>query len=177
MKLKVIILSVAFGCGWATPCFAPAFMKLGDIKGEVIVAGFADSIAVDSIAHSVSRPAPQPGSPTGSTKTSVAEFRVTKDYDRSSPKIFEAACTGRVLPSMELQLTKVVGDRRATFLKYELKNVLVTSYSVSGSGQDGARPTETFSLNFEEIKVTYTTQDARGGAEDITATYNVLRGQ
>jgi len=53
---------------------------------------------------------------------------------------------------------------RVTYYQYELKNVLVTSYRVNirvdASGQDV--PTEEFSLNYEEIKVTYTETDSAG---------------
>jgi type VI protein secretion system component Hcp len=37
---------------------------------------------------------------------------------------------------------------------------LVSSYSVSGGSQD--KPGESFSLNFEEIKVTYVEMDSKG---------------
>ena len=49
-----------------------------------------------------------------------------------------------------------------TYYRYELKNVLVTSYSVSGAAQSEDVPSEDFSLNFEEIKVTYTENDNKG---------------
>lgn len=65
-------------------------------------------------------------------------------------------------------------DQAAGGFRYELKNVMVTSYQTSGSAMSGeahkkwidilsvdqgtakgdAVPTEDFSLNFEEIKVT-----------------------
>ena len=38
--------------------------------------------------------------------------------------------------------------------------MLVSSYDVSGASQD--KPMENFSLNFEEIKVTYTEMDSEG---------------
>jgi hypothetical protein len=46
-------------------------------------------------------------------------------------------------------------EGRQSYYKYELKNVLVTSYSVSGAAQSEDVPSEDFSLNFEEIKVGY----------------------
>jgi type VI protein secretion system component Hcp len=49
-----------------------------------------------------------------------------------------------------------------TYYSYELKNVLVTSYNISGAGQSESVPVEQFSLNFEEIKVTYVENDAAG---------------
>jgi type VI protein secretion system component Hcp len=42
-------------------------------------------------------------------------------------------------------------DPSQPYLRYELKNVIVTSLTTGGHGDD--RPTETLSLNDEEIKV------------------------
>lgn len=39
---------------------------------------------------------------------------------------------------------------------------MVTSYNVGGSGQSEEVPMEDFSLNFEQIKVTYTENDSTG---------------
>ena len=47
------------------------------------------------------------------------------------------------------------------YYKYELSNVLVTSYRVAGdAGYD--TPEEVLSLSYEGIKVTYTELDAAG---------------
>jgi type VI secretion system secreted protein Hcp len=81
--------------------------------------------------------------------------------DKSSPKIAEAVSMGKVFPKVEIALkTDYVNSGRETYLLYTLKNVLVTSYSISGSS-DGT-PSENFSLNFEEIKMTYTEMDEKG---------------
>ncbi len=53
---------------------------------------------------------------------------------------------------------------RTTYLAYELKNVLVTSYGFNGMGQSDQKPSEHFSLNFEEIKTTYTEITPEGKA-------------
>jgi type VI protein secretion system component Hcp len=53
---------------------------------------------------------------------------------------------------------------------------MVTSYDVGGGNQD--KPMESFSLNFEEIKVTYTEMDEKGSKKgDISYGWNVEKGQ
>ena len=42
---------------------------------------------------------------------------------------------------------------------YQLKNVIVTRYSISGSGQSNEKPIEQVSLHFEEIIAVYQTPD------------------
>ena len=68
-----------------------------------------------------------------------------------------------VFPKVEIDCTASYTDAgRVTYYRYELTNVMVTSYNVSGSGQAEDVPVEDFSLNFEEIKVTYTENDNAG---------------
>ena len=93
----------------------------------------------------------------------LTDIQVTKELDKASPKLAEAVCNGKVFPKVEIHLTASYTDAgRVTYYAYELKNVLVTSYHVGGSGQSDDVPVEDLALNFEEIKVTYTENDAAG---------------
>ncbi len=91
---------------------------------------------------------------------------VVKELDKASPKLAEAVCQGKVFPKVEIHLTASYTDAgRATYYAYELRNVLILSYHIGGSGQGEDVPTEEISLSFEEIKVTYTERDAAGKAK------------
>ena len=112
-------------------------------------------------------PTPTGGGATGATRRRgdviVEDISLVKELDKSSPKIAEAVCKGKVFPKVEIHLTASIADAgRVTYYVYELKNVLVTSYNIGGSGQAEDVPTENFSLNFEEIKTTYTEYDSAG---------------
>jgi type VI secretion system secreted protein Hcp len=118
---------------------------------------------------------------TGQTRrrgvVTVEDVIVTKELDKSSPKLSEAVCSGKVFPKVELHNTASYGDNRATFLKYELKNVIVSSHNVSAAGGGDAVPTETASLNFEEIKQTYIEYDAKGSKKgNVEMTWKVEEG-
>lgn len=108
----------------------------------------------------------------------VEDVVVTKEYDKSSPKLSEAVCVGKVFPKVEIHNTATYGDgARATYLKYELKNVMVSSCNVSAASSGDAVPTETFSLNFEEVKQTYVEYDAKGGKKgNVEMTWKVEEG-
>lgn len=87
----------------------------------------------------------------------------TKELDKASPKLAESICKGKIHPKVEIHVTASTTDAgRVTYYAYELKNVMVTSYDISGAGQAEDVPTESFSLNFEEIMVTYTEVDREG---------------
>lgn len=109
----------------------------------------------------------QPGSgSTGPTRrrgdVQYGDITCSKELDKSSPKIAEAVCNGKIFPMVEIHVTaSTTAAGRVTYYAYELKNVMVTSYNIGGSGADEV-PMEDFSMNMEEIKVTYTEVDAAG---------------
>jgi type VI secretion system secreted protein Hcp len=119
---------------------------------------------------------------TGQTRrrgvATVEDVLITKEYDKSSPKLAEAVCTGKVFPKVEIHDTTTYAENRSTYLKYELKNVLVTSHNVSGTTGGDAVPTETMSLNFEEIKQTYVEYDAKGSKKgNVEMSWKVEEGE
>ncbi|MCY2988639.1 MAG: type VI secretion system tube protein Hcp [Planctomycetota bacterium] len=119
---------------------------------------------------------------TGQTRrrgvVTVEDVVCTKEYDKSSPKLAEAICLGKVFPKVEIHDSTTYGDgNRAVFLKYELKNVMVSSMNTSAAGSGDAVPTDSFSLNFEEVKQTYVEYDAKGGKKgNIEMTWKVEEG-
>ena len=119
---------------------------------------------------------------TGQTRrrgvVTVEDVVCTKEYDKSSPKLAEAVCSGKVFPKVEIHNTTTYGEgNRATFLKYELKNVLVSSHNVSAAGAGDAVPTEAMSLNFEEVKQTYVEYGADGKkVGNVEMTWKVEEG-
>ncbi len=146
----------------------PIYMKIEGVDGESQDRDHKDWIELLSFSQgqylSVSS-----GAPGGATlgRLVFEEFALKKTLDKASPKLAEACCKGRVFPNIQLHLARPLSEgTQATYYTYELKNVIVTSYHISGSTQD-AVPTESLSLNFEEIKVAYTKFDAAGRAEGI----------
>jgi len=153
LLLPIFLLTIAF------PSQAAMFLKLGDIQGESTDPEHSDWINLLSVNEAISRPT----SSTDSTRTrSSAVFEdvgIGKELDKSSPKLREALASGRVFPKAEIELTTTCGaGAREVYFKYELTNVSVTSISLNASGSETA-PVEEFSLNFEEIKWTYTILD------------------
>ena len=118
---------------------------------------------------------------TGQTRrrgvATVEDVVCTKEFDKSSPKLAEAVLSGKVFPKVEIHNTATYGESRATYLKYELKNVMVSSYQTAGAGGGDAVPTDSFSLNFEEVKQTYVEYDAKGGKKgNVEMTWKVEEG-
>jgi type VI secretion system secreted protein Hcp len=108
----------------------------------------------------------------------VEDVTCTKEYEKSSPKIAEAILCGKVFPKVEIHDTATYGEGRATFLKFELKNVKVCSMNMSAAGGGDAVPVDSFSLNFEEVKQTYCQYDAKGAKKgNVEMTWKVEEGE
>jgi len=90
----------------------------------------------------------------------IEDILITKELDKASPKIAESIVKGKIFPKVEIHLTASFGDiQRVTYYAYELTNVMVTSYSISGTGED--IPIEDIILNFEELRLIDFTQTIR----------------
>ena len=133
------------------------YLKLGDVKGESVDDGHKDWINLLSVSQAITRP--MSSGVSGSTRhrasANFGDIICVKEVDASTPKIAEAIADGKHFPKVEIHLTTSSGgDKRLPYLVWELKNVRVTSYSVAGA-TDGGVPTESMSLNYEEIKQVY----------------------
>lgn len=139
-----------------------AYIKFDGIDGESNDASHKGWSDLLSFSQSVHQPG---GGATGASRRRgtvvVEDIHCSKELDKSSPKLAEALINGKVFPKVEIHMTASYTDAgRVTYFAYELKNVLVTSYQVGGGAQ--GVPAEQLSINFEEIKVTYTENDSKG---------------
>ena len=161
--------------GFVDDAEAAAYLKFDGVDGEALDAehkGWSDLLSFE---QTMSKPGASTGSSRSRGSVIFEDITLIKELDKSSPKIAESIAMGKVYPSVEFELVADYGGSRAVYLKYELTNVMVTSYSISGSANEV--PTEQFSLNFEEIKVTYTENDSSGKSKgNVEYTWNVEEG-
>ena len=138
------------------------FAKYDGVDGESQDANHDKWIDILAIDWGANKPG---GGATGTSRrraaAEVRDFVIVFEYEKASVKVLEKLLRGEIIPKLEIELTATYGGSRATYLKYELKNVQLTSYDVNGSA-DGSPPTVTVANNFEEIKVTYTEYDNEG---------------
>ncbi len=139
------------------------FIKFEGVEGEAQDKdhkGWSDLASFSQTLH-------KPGSGTGPTRRRgdvvLEDIVIVKEIDKASPKLAEAVCKGKVFPKVDIHLTASYTDSgRVTYYAYELKNVQVVNYTISGAMQSDAVPVEDVSLNFEELKATYTETDSKG---------------
>lgn len=106
----------------------------------------------------------------------IDDFVITFEYEKAAPKLLEKCLRGEVIPKLEIELTATYGGARATYLRYEMKNVMCTAYEVGGYA-DGSPPIVVVGNNFEEIKVTYTEYDDEGSSQgNVETEWKVEKG-
>jgi len=160
-----IVTFVATAVAGTAAASTAAYIKFEGIDGEAQDKdhkGWINLVAVSEPRH-------EPGTGNGASRRRgdviLEDITLSKTADKASPKLAEAVCDGRVFPKVEIHIPAASGDPTgSTQYTYELRNVRVTSYSVSASGASGGedRPTEQISLNFEEIKVSYARPMTKG---------------
>lgn len=143
------------------------YAKFDGVDGSSQATAYPGWSVLDAFSQAMHREEPDAGTPR-SAPLVFEEFKIVKRLDKASPKLAEAVCTGKVFPTVQIHLTSgdTGGREPQVYYLYELKNVQITSYQISGSsaGSDSV-PTETLSLNFDSIKTVFTEYDAAGRAK------------
>jgi type VI protein secretion system component Hcp len=171
--------------GLSQDAYGAWFVKFGDIEGESADQNHDKWIDVLSIDFA-----------------DLRTITVSKDIDSSTPKLIEAACDGvesdpgsgiicsgftttdprgpLVLPlgEVEIDICRTThGKELQCYLHFVLMYARITSHSISGSTEGDQVLTENFSLNFDEIKVTFTEFDKKGAEKgNVELTWKVEEG-
>jgi len=154
------------------------YIQITGIDGEATDKDHKDWIEVLSFSMGMADPG---GGAIGATRRRgdvvMEDIVVVKELDKSSPKLMEKCAMGGVIPSLVLEVCGGSGESPFTYYKYELENVMVTSFYCGGSTDEGV-PVETITLNYEEITVTYTETDSAGKSKgNVEFTWKVEEGE
>ena len=136
-----------------------------DVRGESTRGSYVGKMELLSFSHGVAMQVT--GDISSSERTSgrpsQQDMTVTKYLDSASPVLNQSCCEGRVFPQVEIIIGRDDHGSVVELMRYTLKNVLISSISIGGGGGD--RPVETLTLNYTEIKWTYTPQK-QGDSEE-----------
>jgi len=157
MKTYRAIVLTFGSCALAATMFAPAYMKLGDIKGEAAASekdGHRQAIEISSFSFGASQAAARDvatGQASGKRDAATGQatgkrqhkpFTITKPIDKASPILAKALASGEVLALIE------VGDETTVHM---LRGCVITSIQSAGNSS-GDRPMESISFNYEKIE-------------------------
>jgi len=108
----------------------------------------------------------------GAGKVHVQDISITKYVDRASTNVVKYCTLGTHIPKGEIIIRKA-GGTAVEYLKIQLTDIIVTSWSTGGSGGED-RLTENLTLQFAEFNIDYVGQDAKGApVPKMSASYNM----
>jgi type VI secretion system Hcp family effector len=158
-----------------------AFMKLGDVKGEASDSGHKEWILLESLSFPISRTIPSGAKDQQRTKgeTTLGDVALSRQVDKSSPKLFEACANGTFFKDVEIHLCTTVKNAQEPYLKYKLHDVIVSSYSASGTSSGDPLPAESITLGYSSIEYIYIVVDPKTGEKkgEVPAKYNPSEGK
>ncbi len=134
-----------------------AYMKLGDIKGDVSNPDHKEWIMIESMSSPIYRSIASGARNQGRTQgeTTLGDIVVVKQLDKSSTKIQEAVAKGDFQKEVLVHLTTDTQGKEEPYLKYKLENVIISSYGFHGNSSGSPLPTEQLTLNYTKATWTY----------------------
>ena len=106
------------------------------------------------------------------------DLQIAKKQDASSPKMFLFTSKGHHFPNASIVMMKAVGKSGASqdvYYQCDFKELILSHWGMTGFGE-GDIPTENLSLNVNEMKYVYKTQESSGGlGGQVDASWNVKK--
>lgn len=149
-------------------------LELDGIKGESADKKHAETIEIDSFswgctnAGSMGR-----GGGGGTGKVQFQDIHFTKQTDKSTPLLVQAACVNKAVKKAVLYARKASQNGPVEYYTITLEECIVSSYQSQGNSGDSSVPVDSFSLNFTKFKLDYKPQKKDGSLEgSVIAEYN-----
>lgn len=136
---------------------ADMYIKFDGVDGESADKDHDKWIDVLSIDWGAHKPTPGEGATRRRGDVILEDLIMTKEYDAASPKIMLACAKGEHFSKVEFEAPERSGAR-ATYMKYELENVMITNYSLDASGD---RPMETITMTYQKVDVAESDKGSR----------------
>lgn len=141
------------------------------VPGESTAAGLTPAtgwMEIYSFSWGASNPTTVGSGTTGLSagKVSISSFNIMKKTDTASCPLFQACCAGQHYPTAKVVMRKATGTSGAQqiFLEYDFTDIMIESVQWSGSSGGDDTPTESVSIAFAKVAITYKKQDEATGA-------------
>lgn len=133
-----------------------------EIKGECTLPDHKEKIELLSYSHGLSQQITNDHSNQKRTsgKPNHQDLVVSKYLDLASPALIDHCNEAKVIKEVKLTVGQNESGAVNNVIVYDMKNVLVSSYSVGGGG--GSKPIESILFNYSEITWTYKPQTVGG---------------
>jgi type VI secretion system secreted protein Hcp len=154
-----------------------AFLKLDGIDGESQKEGHVNEIELFSFSWGASNPSSVSfGTGSGAGKVDISSLTVQTQVAKQSPKLFLACASGQHIAKGKLTVREAGGgEKPLEYLTYDMEEVFIDSVSWGGAA-GGGKPSESVSMSFKKVTMTYWPQNADGTLGDkIPAGWDVSK--
>ncbi|WP_206244448.1 Hcp family type VI secretion system effector [Novosphingobium terrae] len=153
------------------------FLKIDGIDGESQKKGHEKEIDIISFNFGAAQHGSfhTGGAGGGSGKAEIRDISITKEVDKSSPKLFSACASGRHIPQIIIYSQKAGdGTNPLVYYKITLEDVIVSSVDNQGAAH-GDAIMESIVFNTAKVTFDYQPQNRTGGKDGgiITASYDI----
>ena len=129
-----LVTSLALAAQCANAAAVDYFLKIDGIDGESTDDKHKGEIAIESWSWGVTQSATGNGN-RAPTRGCAQAINFSKSVDKSTPTLMADAVSGKSIPKAVL-IGRKAGKEQQEFLKIELQNILVSSYSAGGGAGD-----------------------------------------
>ncbi|WP_165972337.1 Hcp family type VI secretion system effector [Paenibacillus piri] len=130
------------------------YMQLEGIEGESAAKDYEKWIVLSGVYFDITNDSSNSGAGGAAGKAVLNEFVVTKPFDVSSVPIFLNAATGKHLKKGKIVFA-TRGESSTPLLTIELNDVTISNYDFNNTS-------ETISLQFSSIQLSYSIIDSKG---------------
>ena len=159
----------------------PAFMKLGDIKGEATDTDHKEWILIESMSSPIFRSVPEGAKDQQRTKgeTTLGDIVVVRQLDKSSTKLQEACANGTFFKEIEIHFCTTVKNKQEPYLTYKLSDVIISSFSMHGNASGSPLPSEQVTMGYTKAEWNYIVVDPKTGDKqgNVPAKYEPGKGR
>lgn len=152
------------------------FMAIDSIKGESIDANYGNQVEVTGWTWGASQTGSSAsGKGAGTAKVSVNDLTYTAVVDCSVPPLLKYLVNGTPFNTATLTICKASGDKPLAYLTVVMSGGIVSNITLNGNPGDEVQ-TVSVSLNFSQVKVSYTPQTGGTGGASFDMGYNIAKG-
>jgi type VI secretion system secreted protein Hcp len=149
------------------------YLKYGSINGAVTTTDYKQWIEIDSFQWGVGRgigSAARSDTNREGSEPSLSEITVSKRMDVASVPLIQDAWGGELNNKVTIKFTSTTKNSVVDFLIYDLENTGLSGYSTTSGGDT---PSESLSLNFTKITITFKGLDPATQAKPTSAFYDL----
>ena len=140
------------------------FLTIDGITGESSKQNATGWIEIFSFSNGASNPSSvHLGGGSGAGKVDLSSLSIQKQLDKASPFLFQNCCSGKHFAKGNMIVREATGDTKGgqIYYQYDLTEVFIDSISWGGAS-GGGKPSESVSMSFGSIMITYWPQKADG---------------